>query len=392
MKESQQMLIDDLHILPNETPDEFISRVVASKNELKLSWDDIARICNASLGWDFSESYYRKRYKNCIADNAEQYESVSDVLQKIKLEKIKLSDERIQNNAYLRSISREETLKEIALEVASKMSNTKILPVYEPHYFEDSYYEGILCLSDWHYGIEIENYLNKFNPEIARQRISKLITSVMDKCRTFNINKLTVVNLGDLISGRIHSQIRIQNRIDVITQTMEVCEILSEALTQLSSVAQIDFYSVIDNHSRVEPNKKESLNIESFARIINWYLASRLQNAQNIRIIDNEIGDDIATFNVLGHTFMGVHGDKDKQSNINDRLSTMFAVTPTVILSAHMHHFSADEQNRCVIVSNGTLMGTDEYSYELRLSSIPSQTFIVVSKDNSTEYISKINL
>lgn len=386
------MTIEDLQIQQNESPEEFITRVVESKDELKLSWNEVAEICNASLDWSFTESYYRKHYKPINVHQQDDTTSAMDVLRRITLEKVKLSDERVQNNAYLRNIAREETLKEIANDVVNKISTNKQLPVYQVCNLENSQYEGILCISDWHYGIEFNNYINSFNPDIAKQRISKLINTVIDKCTHFDIRKLTVVNLGDLISGRIHSQIRIQNRVDVITQTMEVCEILAEALSQLSSVAEVDFYSVTDNHSRVEPNKKESLEIESFARIINWYLEARLSKSENIHIMNNNIGNDVASFNVYSHKYIGVHGDKDKQSNINDKLSTMFSMHPDVILSAHMHHFSADEQNRCVIISNGTLMGTDEYSYGLRLSSIPSQTFIVVSESNPTEYVCKINL
>ena len=37
----------------------------------------------------------------------------ADILAEIKKERIKLSDERTQNNAYIRRISREETIKEI---------------------------------------------------------------------------------------------------------------------------------------------------------------------------------------------------------------------------------------------------------------------------------------
>jgi len=62
-----------------------------------------------------------------------------------------------------------------------------------------------------------------------------------------------------LIAGRIHLTIRFNSRIDVITQTIEVSELLAEFIDELSTYVPIDYYSVIDNHSRLEPNKKDAL-------------------------------------------------------------------------------------------------------------------------------------
>ena len=63
-----------------------------------------------------------------------------------------------------------------------------------------------------------------------------------------------------------------------------------------------------------------------------------------------------------------------------------------LICTAHLHHFSADEHTGALLVSNSSLMGTDSYAARLRLHAKPSQTFIVVSKDNVAEDIKRIIL
>jgi predicted phosphodiesterase len=63
-----------------------------------------------------------------------------------------------------------------------------------------------------------------------------------------------------------------------------------------------------------------------------------------------------------------------------------------LILTAHLHHFNADEKNEIVIVSNGSLMGTDQYAKDLRLSSIPSQNLILVTDKSVVDYIHRVIL
>ena len=66
--------------------------------------------------------------------------------------------------------------------------------------------------------------------------------------------------------------------------------------------------------------------------------------------------------------------------------------TYDLVLSAHKHHFSCDEQNMCTRVSNSSLMGTDSYSEELRLSAVPSQNLIIVTDENPVHCIYRIRL
>ena len=63
-----------------------------------------------------------------------------------------------------------------------------------------------------------------------------------------------------------------------------------------------------------------------------------------------------------------------------------------LVLTAHLHHFSADEQNETLVVSNGSLMGTDTYAANLRLSSKASQNLIIVTDDSVAEAIYRIVL
>lgn len=369
---------------------EGVEYLCSLKTSLGLTWEDIADISSQVFGTTYKEGYFRRNYGDAVKlqEAEDQYE---EKLLTLKKERVKLSDERCQNNAYIRRLAREDTIKEIALTYAEKMSSKKMLDI--PEFIDEpSKRDAILCISDWHYGIEVENALNKFSPEICKQRVSKLTSKTLQHCRAYGIKHLNLLNLGDMIAGRIHLQLRLESRIDTITQIMEVSEILAEMITKLSTELKVDYYSCTDNHSRLEPNKADSLELETLARITDWYLKSRLGNNPNVTFNTNPFGPDIITFNCKGHNIAAVHGDADTPTAAATSIARLTRSTYDLVLLAHRHHFAADELNETLVVSNSSLLGVDQYSFRLRLSAQPSQNLIIVSEDNVTESIHRITL
>lgn len=396
--------------LLNKTPEETISEFKKRLYVLKLrdnlfTWDEIVQAVNdVVLPQDRRkrDAYSREAHRllseglldmdNYSVSEAEENIMKDDILTAIRKERYKLSEERIQNNAYIRKLAREDTLKEIADNFAKEMSSKKILDIYDTPLYLSGSREGILCLSDWHYGIVVNNYFNKYDPQICINRVKELTKRVIDIGKLHNIRTLHIVNLSDLICGRIHLTLRLESREDIISQTMSVSEILAEMLTTLSRYFTITYRDCLDNHSRLEPNKKDSLELETMVRIIPWYLKSRLKDNRNIDIIDNEYADDIIAFETLGHSVVAVHGHKDKLDKVIDNMTHMTRQRNELILTGHFHHFSADENHECLRLSNGSLMGVDQYANDLRLTSKPSQNMIIVSEDDVTEAIYKIKL
>ena len=389
--------------LEEESLEEFVLRLSDLKvKDKSITWQGISDNVYLNYGINRSEAWVRRIVKKSL--NLVQEEDLLNDLDEVrsqieaktlelKKERAKLSDERIQNNAYIRRLSREETIKEIAFNIASQIKDKKFLPSYNnvvkvKNDAEEK--EAILCISDWHYGLDFKNPWNEFNPEICKERVSKLRDKVIKYIKLHKCNILHLVNLQDLIAGRIHLGLRLESRFDVITQTIEISEILAEFISSLTKYVEVKYYDCLDNHSRLEPNKNDAQDLETLARIIPWYLKERLKSNDKVAICENEFGHDLITFETLGHKVIGVHGDKDKPLTVIDHLSMMTEQHYDLVLTAHMHHFSADEKNRTVAISNGTLMGTDGYAQKLRLSSNPSQNLIIVSRENVTESVHRI--
>lgn len=409
--------------LPNEDKNDYRARCYAMKEQLPgMTWEQLCGIMNHELGEEHWPNAYRRQYINWSGkkhvETAFNWETagtvqlnegetsnetdcsiipnyihdLNELNREIAKARVKLSDELTQNRAYIRKMAREETLLEMANLVAKEMSskkmlNTPILPISE-----SNVREGILCISDWHYGIEVDNYFNCYNPVVCCERLAKLRDEVISKGKELKFTKLHVVNLSDLISGRIHLQLRIENRYDTVSQIMHVSELVCEFLSDLSEYFEIEYRDCLDNHSRLEPNKKDSLELESLARIIPWYMQERLKNNPRIKVLYNTYADDIIDFKVFNFNVVAVHGHKDVPSKLINNMIAATRRRNDLVLSAHFHHFSADEEHECMRVSNGTLMGVDTHSQDLRLTNKPSQNLIIANKDNVTEFICKINL
>ena len=424
----------NLEKLNNESQLEYIQRICATKDVNKMSWKAVAEFLNSKLDISYSDSWYRKNFQSgnfvtkvvedqvnnsstettndcngecrdcehlseCMmlikSDLDDQEARIDEKTDALKLLRVNIADERAANARLIKHRARENSIREIAENFAREMAKAHRMPlmVREPWTkTPEVAKEGILLISDWHYGIEFENYWNKFNPEICEQRVAKLLKQVQEIAMNQKLSRIHVLNLSDLIAGRIHSQIRIESRFDVVTQTMQVSEVLADFLNSLTACCPISYYDCLDNHSRLEPNKKESLDLESMVRIIPWYLKQRLYRNSCITICDNEFSADIITCNVLGHDIIGVHGDNDNPTNALEKLSLMTHKHYDLLCTAHRHHFSADENHQSVVVSNSSLMGVDSYAEKLRLTSDPSQTLIVVTEDNVCDSIHRLVL
>lgn len=394
------------NIQPNESRDEYISRLIQNRREYNLMWKEVRDLVKNQTGQSINVSTLHRRKEKLLQQDLQEPALVEideeevgdaiDALQHYMLQgkklKYQLTEERNQNAAFVRQLAREDSIKEIAKEAAKVISKTTPLCKDFEVCSRDNSYEAILMLSDWHYGIEIDNSLNKYNTSICKERLNTLYSEVVKRCKQNNVKKLHVVNLSDLISGRIHLQLRLQTRIDVITQIMEVSEILATFLTSLSLKFEIDYYDCLDNHSRIEPSKNDSLDLESLCRITPWFIKERLSDNKRVNVIDNSFSEDIITFTVKHFRIAGVHGDRDLVSNATQSLSMFTNEFFDLVLLAHFHHFAGDEQSETIVLSNGSLMGIDDYAFKKRLRSKPSQTLIFVSDSNVIDSIHRIIL
>lgn len=85
-------------------------------------------------------------------------------------------------------------------------------------------------LSDIHYGIAFDCYSGKYDSAIARERVMRYADEIIHVGRLHRASHCYVSLMGDLISGVIHTTIRVENRENLIEQVVGVSELVSDFL------------------------------------------------------------------------------------------------------------------------------------------------------------------
>lgn len=355
-----------------------LMQTIKELRDAGCTWDEVAEELELDITGNGLSKRYRKALAAEVEDDEDDQVDMFEMYAEIRKERYRAADERSQANAIYKRMAREDSIKEIAHDLAETIGKNIKLDL-KGAVTRSGSKAGILCLSDVHYGVVIDSIYNKYNPLIAQDRLAQLTAESIKLIKAESIKDLYVVNLGDLIAGRIHLQLRINSQYDVITQIMEISELVAQMLAELNKHVKLHYTSTYDNHSRLEPNKKESLQLESLCRITDWYLKERCGSF--VDFIDDTLTDDISKFEVMGHTILATHGDQDKPKKVVRNLSMMNGLKPDMILTAHLHHLSTDEENGVMLISNSSMMGTDSFAESLRLNARPSQSFIVVTRE-----------
>lgn len=391
--------------LSEENENQYILRICSMKEQNNWTWEDIAKILNDSLGHNYGESAYRKRYQSfskMMTDNEDTLFTEDEYLKKIREEKEELfkakkqfQDQRREYNKILTMDARSDHLTEELIKVAKslptrQLNNFSDIPVVE------SGKEAILVLADWHYGEISDNIWNKYNTDICKQRVEKLYEKASQYLRHNRVEKLHIMLLGDEIHGAIHSSCRVMSEEDTCEQLMHVSEIIAQFIDALSSkVNHIDVYSTYGNHARTIQNKDDSIHSDNMERIIPWWIRQRLQNNNRVNIIESDYYEFIA-FNVCGYNIAGCHGDLDKVKNFgvvaNTIFSKLYGKTIDYAFLADKHHIEEFEQLGIESILVRSLCGADEYSNNKRLYSAPGQTLVIFTPEDGRQCTYNIKL
>lgn len=285
-------------------------------------------------------------------------------------ERVRLQDARREYNKELRTEARYENLIDIMKCAIDKMPNLSFCSKE----LGSNGVKASLVVSDLHYGALIDNAINFYNTDVCKERMNTLLDKTIKYCTIHHVRELYVNLAGDLVCGNIHLTSRVEQEEDIIAQTMQVAELISNFLAELSKhVPSIVVVCVQGNHSRVTPNRKESLNQENFERIIFEYIKMRLPN---IRMLINGAEDWIA-YNIGERKMFLEHGDKSSVSSAREKAINLLGYVPDTIIFGHFHHLEVNDDNGTDVVVNGSVMGSDSYAVRRRLHTQPYQVMQV---------------
>lgn len=334
------------------------------------------------LGGTFVSEYYKwKESQDKNKDNDEYLKELRIMQRELEKTKVQTRDER---NEYKRLI-REEARKE-----SYKDQITRAIQEYQekPLFYDDiKHFDGviksdndlIISFFDVHTGISINNFANEFNEEVLKNRINQYLDKIFEVWLRHGSENAHVI-LSELLSGIIHSTLRIENNQNLIEQFLTIMDYLSQFLAELSyKFNTVNVYVCEGNHSRVIAKKDDSLTGENMDMLALPFLAAKLQNFKNIIFNKNNIEKSIAIFKVRNKLVMASHGDKDSPDNVVQRFTMFLNMRPDIVYLGHRHTNALTTVYDSKVIESGCMSGSDNYCMDKRLRNKPEQTISVIT-------------
>ena len=303
--------------------------------------------------------------------------SESDEIIRLKKERQKLSDARVEYNRQIRQEARKESYSEMVKRIICENVEPTDLKV-QYHTF-NSNTDLLVHLTDIHTGIEINTWNNTFNQDILKERIEKFTSEIL-KIRDLHKSENCYLVIGEILSGIIHNNLRLQNNMDLMEQFKYVSELISAMLIRIANHFN-NIYVKPGNHSRISPKKEDALDGENMDVLLPFYLKARLQNIKNIDICENNIDSEIAMFNIRGNNIFASHGHKDAPASVVQNFTMMFGIKPDIVLLGHRHLNGLTTVYNAKVIESGCCSGTDQYAMSIRKTNRPEQTISVVGQD-----------
>lgn len=375
--ETYEKLLDELQAKTHRESDLDWAEL-SDKYSLGWSGDAIRKSSQMPItGGTFVKEYYEQKMAKDNSFNKDEYlAKLEEKKREVQKETIKLRDERTALNKLIRT----EARKESYVDMVKRVICEDVEPAnFTVHY---SLLDGdcdLLChLSDVHTGIEIDTFYNTFNQDILKERLNKYVSDILDIQGLHQAENCYLV-IGEIVSGIIHNDLRLQNNMDLIEQFKYISELISAMLARLAcNFKNVHVFITPGNHSRISPKKEDSLDGENMDYLLPFYLKARMQNVHNVVIYDNEIDPEIAMFNIRGTKVFSAHGHKDDPKNVVQNFTMMFGIKPDIVLLGHRHTNGMSTVFDTKVIQSGCISGTDAYASSIRKTNKPEQTVSVI--------------
>ena len=366
-----------------ETYKSYLTRIINAKENGQITYKEMGDFLVDDNRWvsdNWRKFYYIAKEVVKKLDEDIEYtqddviREMEDMKIEIYKEKVKLRDQRRELNKLHTKQARFENLVEV---IKERLEEIGTLPREKYYKQLDKGKGATLMVSDLHYGIKVDNQFNYYDTEVAEDRLKQLTNKTIQYCKKHDISHLNIELLGDMVSGTIHTGVRVQQEEDIIQQIIDCAELLSNMVNDLAEhVENVTVYSVYGNHGRTESNKHDAINRENYERLIYYFMKNRVKG---VRFIDSQ-GEDFIKYYDFGKTFVISHGDKDKQTTSIETYSKMLGEQ---VGEVHLGHFHEFKEIGNVIV-NGSIVGSDDYAVSIRKHSKPCQVLKVYGEDECT--------
>ena len=373
----------------NETYVSYLKRIIKLVQDKTINYSEMGDLLLGDKNCYSSDNLRKAFYviekivdnieDDCIVTDNDLVKLIEQKQQELNKDRVKFRDERNELNRVLREQARRESFVELVQRLFTEIEPDELKYTDKQYITSDN--DLIVHLTDIHTGSGSDNYFNTFNDDVLEKRLCKFLDKIFEVQQRHKSENCYVV-IGEILSGLIHNNLRIENNENVISQFMTIATYISNFLEELSkSFKEVHVYVTAGNHSRVVANKGDSLDGENFDYLLPFYTRAKLQNYNNIIIHDNEIEPSIAMFNVRGNNVMSSHGDRDTPANVVQNFTMMFGIKPDICLLGHRHTNGLTTVFDSKVIESGCVSGVDSYALSIRKKNRPEQTISVITED-----------
>ena len=277
----------------------------------------------------------------------------------------------------------------------------------------DNPHEMLLLVSDAHYGeyVDPSSMLGGwyYDIDVCRQRMEAIVEKTLSrKSRrdsAYDINKLTIAVLGDMLSGEIHDEIKTTNQINMVRQMQGMSALLTDmGLAFVSEGIEVEMIIIFGNHPRLtkEPANKDKINNMDF---VTGLMVEQMARDRFKVIVPESI---IYVHEILGHRIGFTHGDGfrangyagipfsalDRRRNLIQALCKDYGL-PSIdmLMMGHFHTYTHWPGGGCDIVINGSIKGPDEYAFnQFYKGEQPRQVLLTLDQVHGINTIEFIDL
>lgn len=403
-----------------ESEDDYKNRICELREVNRWRWDETAYILNVNLGYDYSESKYRKDYarekaayyrglseaegetesvgSGCpvgpegpkgytfefnlgpkVSPGDPGPESYSLTDEDIALrERYSYATEKVPYYRLMRQDSRFERFYSLVGEQIKRLPPPDFLHEDTHGTVDDEeFHDFVMTLADLHIGACFESVNNSYSMAIAKERFNLLLGRVSKFVNDHNIETLKILSLGDVVQGILRISDLKLNEAPVVDAFVFAMRLIADFLNKLSTHCYIQFYQVCySNHDQLRPlgTKASELAAEDLGKILYAYLRDTLENNQRIEIIaDTE--HDYLEFSIFDFNCIAMHGHQiNNVATVSKDLATRHRKFFDYVFLGHTHSAkefiaSAGKHHNLEILVSSSIVGEDNYSDKLMLSS-----------------------
>lgn len=237
-----------------------------------------------------------------------------------------------------------------------------------------------LFFSDFHWGETVApeqvNYVNKFNTEIARNRLKNVVEIthklLFDEFARPDYPGIVLPLGGDMVSGNIHDELRETNDAPILEIVIDLFENLVATINQFKSTfKQVYVPCVVGNHGRIDRRWKAKNRVrDNYEWILYKMLEKHYIDDPSVVI---HVSDSVdLRYRVFGKTYLLNHGDDKRGGNGISGPLTAYKLSEyrktkrsqavnqnyDVEIFGHWHYLQFLGSQ----VVNGSLKGYDEYA------------------------------